>query len=71
MAISDYLSRETVQMALILIVTLGFHYYFIRNRLMSMPDPKESMPNLQPPETDEDDEILYGKFPGSSDPVMR
>ena len=33
MSIQDYLGRETVQMTLIIIVTMFFHYYFIRQRL--------------------------------------
>ena len=33
MNIPAWLNRETIQMVLIVLVTAGFHYYFITNRL--------------------------------------
>ena len=33
MNIPTWINRETIQMGLVVLVTFGFHYYFITNRI--------------------------------------
>jgi hypothetical protein len=33
MDIANWLNRETIQLALIFVVTMGFHFYFISTRI--------------------------------------
>ena len=39
MAVTDYLTMQNIQMAVVVLVTLGFHYYFISNRFASNEPP--------------------------------
>lgn len=52
MSIRDYLQRETVQMTVIIVVTMFFHYYFIRQRLYpdfpTNPRPEDDPETFQP-----------------------
>ena len=63
MAIQDYLGRETVQMTVIIMVTMFFHYYFIKQRLYpdfpTNPRPEDDSGTFDPiSRADEDDSNL-------------
>ena len=46
MDLPNWINRETIQLALIFVITIGFHYYFISSRIEGMGSGSSSEPDL-------------------------
>ena len=71
MTLRELLTRETVQMALVITFTLFVHYYFIRKRLLEGAISPPEAPQLEmPPTAGEEEQAHQDRFHGFGDDAM-